>query len=236
MLDSRLAGLNTIVLVTSGWAAARGTAAARASEPRSCATGFFSRWDSAPPSWRSKLASTQGIAKCQSGNQSVLHFTLSSDRFHLLHVCLGIVILAVVCRARPRRRDGTAFWRMVDLVWVVMTVIIWCGDVCFVLLNRLDATLNSRWSAASRPCRPRFVLLGDAVLLALAFQGRKIPARLPRLARRTRGLARSGDCVGDFRHGFRLGRFGRCLPDLIRSGSAIAAVIAPAQRNRRGDL
>jgi len=42
--------------------------------------------------------------------------------------------------------------------------------------------------------------------------------------------------VGDFRHGFRLGRFGRCLPDLIRSGSAIAAVIAPAQRNRRGDL
>ena len=29
VLDSRLAGLNTIVLVTSGWAAARGTAAAR---------------------------------------------------------------------------------------------------------------------------------------------------------------------------------------------------------------
>src|SRR5437868_786344 len=34
-LDSNLAGLNTVVLVTSGWAAARATKSARASEKRS---------------------------------------------------------------------------------------------------------------------------------------------------------------------------------------------------------
>ena len=103
------------------------------------------------------------------------------------------------------------------------------------LLNRLDATLVALVGLAiATVSTPQFVpgaLLGDAVLLALAaLKGRKILLDYLDLRVRTRGLARSGDCVGDFRHGFRLGRFGRCLPDLIRSGPAIAAVIAPAQR------
>ena len=54
-----------------------------------------------------------------------LYFLLTG--FHLLHVCLGILILALVCRrATPLGVEtGTAFWHMVDLVWVVMFPIIY---------------------------------------------------------------------------------------------------------------
>jgi nitric oxide reductase NorE protein len=54
-----------------------------------------------------------------------LYFLLTG--FHLLHVCLGIIILAVVCRrADPVDVEtGTVFWHMVDLVWIVMFPIVY---------------------------------------------------------------------------------------------------------------
>ena len=54
-----------------------------------------------------------------------LYFLLTG--FHLLHVCLGIIILAVVCRrADPAHVEtGTVFWHMVDLVWIILFVLVY---------------------------------------------------------------------------------------------------------------
>ncbi|WP_245333329.1 cytochrome c oxidase subunit 3, partial [Bradyrhizobium guangdongense] len=54
-----------------------------------------------------------------------LYFLLTG--FHLLHVGLGIIILAVVCRRAGILgvETGTAFWHMVDLVWIVMFPIVY---------------------------------------------------------------------------------------------------------------
>ncbi len=50
--------------------------------------------------------------------------------FHALHVVLGLIILAIVAKiATPEAIEtGTAFWHMVDLVWVVIFP-------CFYLLR-----------------------------------------------------------------------------------------------------
>lgn len=128
-LDSHLAGLNTIVLVTSGWAAARGTKSARAGERRT------SRW------WLVAAMALGGLFVAiklveygeeigrgiglETSTFFTLYFLLTG--FHLLHVCLGIVILVVVCpRAEATSVEtGTAFWHMVDLVWIVMFPILY---------------------------------------------------------------------------------------------------------------
>jgi nitric oxide reductase NorE protein len=54
-----------------------------------------------------------------------LYFLLTG--FHLLHVGLGIIILAVVCRRAEISgvETGAAFWHMVDLVWIVMFPILY---------------------------------------------------------------------------------------------------------------
>ncbi len=128
-LDSRLAGLHTIVLVTSGWAAARGTAAARAGQPRSSrhwlllAMGLGAAFVTIKlAEYAEEIASGVGL---ETSPFFTLYFLLTG--FHLLHVCLGILILALVCRrATPLGVEtGTAFWHMVDLVWVVMFPIIY---------------------------------------------------------------------------------------------------------------
>ena len=129
VLDSRLAGLNTIVLVTSGWAAARGTAAARAGEPRSSRYWLFLAMGLGAAFVTIKLAEYAKEIASGVGLETSPFFTLYFllTGFHLLHVCLGIVILAGVCRrATPLGVEtGTAFWHMVDLVWVVMFPIIY---------------------------------------------------------------------------------------------------------------
>jgi nitric oxide reductase NorE protein len=128
-LDSGLAGLNTIVLVTSGWAAARGTAAAREGRPRS-ARGWLLRAMGLGAAFVAiKLVEyareIAGGIGMETSPFFTLYFLLTG--FHLLHVCLGIVIIAAVCRrAAPAGVEtATAFWHMVDLVWVVMFPILY---------------------------------------------------------------------------------------------------------------
>ncbi|WP_024509101.1 cytochrome c oxidase subunit 3 family protein [Bradyrhizobium sp. ARR65] len=128
-LDPRLAGLNTVVLVTSGWAAARGTAAARAGEGRPsrywllAAMGLGASFVAIKlVEYAKEIASGVGL---EASPFFTLYFLLTG--FHLLHVWLGIVILAVVCRRAQVTsvETGTAFWHMVDLVWVVMFPIVY---------------------------------------------------------------------------------------------------------------
>ncbi|WP_027554828.1 cytochrome c oxidase subunit 3 family protein [Bradyrhizobium sp. Cp5.3] len=123
-LDSRLAGLNTVVLVTSGWAAARGTAAARLGKKRVSRGWLVGAMALGGLFVAIKLVEYGGEIGSGIGLETSTFFTLYFllTGFHLLHVCLGIVILAVVCRRAEvvGVETGSAFWHMVDLIWIVM--------------------------------------------------------------------------------------------------------------------
>lgn len=129
LLDPGLATLNTLVLVTSGWAAARAALAARTGRrPAS------RRWLALTialgaafvavklTEYGSELAAGAGL---ETSTFFTLYFLLTG--FHLLHVVLGMVILAVVLRsaAAGAVETATSFWHMVDLVWVVMFPIVY---------------------------------------------------------------------------------------------------------------
>lgn len=128
-LDAHLAGLNTIVLVTSGWAAARATAAARAGDRGRARGWLFGAMALGVLFIAVKLLEYAREIVSGNGLETSPFFTLYFllTGFHLLHVGLGIVILAVVSRgARAESVEtGTAFWHMVDLLWIVMFPIIY---------------------------------------------------------------------------------------------------------------
>jgi nitric oxide reductase NorE protein len=129
LLDPGLAGLNTIVLVTSGWAAARGALSARSGRRRSTrlwlmvAIGLGGAFIAIKLSeYASEIAAG---ADLETNTFFTLYFLLTG--FHLLHVMLGMIILAVVLRKAGAHavETGTSFWHMVDLVWVAMFPIVY---------------------------------------------------------------------------------------------------------------
>jgi len=128
-LDLTLAGCNTIVLVTSGWAAAKGAASARADEARRARLWLLLAMALGGAFVTIKLVEYAREIGAGIGLETSVFFTLYFllTGFHLLHVCLGIIILAVVCRrADPVDVEtGTVFWHMVDLVWIVMFPIVY---------------------------------------------------------------------------------------------------------------
>ena len=128
-LDLTLAGCNTIVLVTSGWAAAKGAASARADEARRARLWLLLAMALGGTFVTIKLVEYAREIGGGIGLETSVFFTLYFllTGFHLLHVCLGIIILAVVCRrADPVDVEtGTVFWHMVDLVWIVMFPIVY---------------------------------------------------------------------------------------------------------------
>ncbi|SCZ13747.1 cytochrome c oxidase subunit 3 family protein [Microvirga guangxiensis] len=128
-LDPVLGGLNTLVLITSGWLAAlaveartigkRGTARLLLGSAMALGLVFIA------------IKIAEYAAKAQAGIDLetdtffTLYFLLTG--FHLLHVVLGIIILAAVALSDSivNLKTGTAFWHMVDLVWVVMYPLIY---------------------------------------------------------------------------------------------------------------
>jgi nitric oxide reductase NorE protein len=71
------------------------------------------------------LAKAQAGIGIETDTFFTLYFLLTG--FHLLHVVLGIVILAAVAFSDSidNLKTGTAFWHMVDLVWVMMYPLIY---------------------------------------------------------------------------------------------------------------
>ncbi|QOZ10670.1 cytochrome c oxidase subunit 3 family protein [Bradyrhizobium sp. CCBAU 51765] len=128
-LDSNLAGLNTVVLVTSGWAAAKATKAARAGEWPAARYWIFGAMALGALFIAIKITEYADEIGRGVGFETSPFFTLYFllTGFHLLHVGLGIVILAVVCRRAGISgvETATAFWHMVDLVWIVMFPILY---------------------------------------------------------------------------------------------------------------
>ncbi|CAL75648.1 NorE protein involved in nitric oxide reduction (Cytochrome c oxidase subunit III-like protein) [Bradyrhizobium sp. ORS 278] len=124
VLDGPLAALNTIVLVTSGWAAARAAAAVRSESSRAARCWIALAMMLGVAFISIKLTEYGNEIAAGAGLESSVFFTLYFllTGFHLLHVLLGIVILAVVSHRATSSgvETGAAFWHMIDLVWIVM--------------------------------------------------------------------------------------------------------------------
>lgn len=128
-LEPGLAGLNTLVLVTSGWAAARGTASARLGRRKRTRLWLLIAMMLGGVFAAIKITEYAHEIEKGIGIETSPFFTLYFllTGFHLLHVCLGIVILALVRRrADPVHVEtGTVFWHMVDLLWIAIFPIVY---------------------------------------------------------------------------------------------------------------
>lgn len=129
-LDVTLAGINTLILITSGWFAARAVAA-RELDKRASARRFLAGAIILGALFTAiKLVEydaklEEGIGLGNADTFFTLYFLLTG--FHLMHVALGIVILAIVSwyDAPDNLKTGTAFWHVVDLLWIVMYPIVY---------------------------------------------------------------------------------------------------------------
>lgn len=120
-LDIRLGGLNTLILVTSGYLTARGAQAATTQASR--------RWLAGAMALGAAFLVVKGIeyadkAAHGAGLETDVFYTLFflMTGFHAMHVVLGIIILAIVAwKNTPANLEtGAAFWHMVDLIWLIL--------------------------------------------------------------------------------------------------------------------
>lgn len=123
------AGVNTLVLVTSGWLAASAVAAAEASRP-----GRVRAFLAVAALLGGVFLALKGreyadLFRLGIGTDThpffTFHFLLTG--FHAAHVAAGMVLMGIVGRiASPRAVEtGAAFWHMVDLVWVLLFPVVY---------------------------------------------------------------------------------------------------------------
>ncbi|MBC7141662.1 MAG: cytochrome c oxidase subunit 3 [Rhodobacteraceae bacterium] len=128
-LHRAVAGINTVILVTSGWLAALGAAemeAGRIGRGRGFLTAAATlglvflavKW----AEYADKAAQGIGVE-----THPFFTFYYLITGFHAAHVAAGIVVLLLTAlRARPSEVEaGVAFWHMVDLVWVLVFPVIY---------------------------------------------------------------------------------------------------------------
>lgn len=118
------AGVNTLILITSGWLAARGASAA-GKNLRSAA-----RWSLVAAAGLGcvflvvKASEFAALHDLGIGTEThplfMFYFLLTG--FHAAHVVAGVVLLGLLSiRPTPdATENGVAFWHMVDLVWVIL--------------------------------------------------------------------------------------------------------------------
>lgn len=126
-LNGTAGALNTMVLVTSGYLAAKGVAAGRRGAVPQARRAMLMA--AAVGSVFLAVKAVEYSATLGAGltidtdGFFTLYFLLTG--FHALHVVLGIVILLLVRHSGPdtlveNLETGAAFWHMVDLVWVIL--------------------------------------------------------------------------------------------------------------------
>lgn len=127
VLDVRLGGLNTFVLIASGWCAAlavqrrRSNGSGRPQLVAAMALGAAFLVVKGIE-YAAKLKAGHGP---DSGTFFELYYLVTG--FHALHVVAGIVLLAVVAwrNSLENLETGTAFWHMVDLVWILVFPVVY---------------------------------------------------------------------------------------------------------------
>ncbi len=128
-LDRLLGGVNTLVLVTSGYIAALGVEAGRKGRRRRASQLFIAASAVGSVFLFIKLAEYSATLNAgytiDTDNFFALYFLLTG--FHFLHVIFGIVLLLVIARwnSVENLETGAAFWHMVDLVWVILYPIVY---------------------------------------------------------------------------------------------------------------
>ncbi len=123
-LDRAAGLLNTAVLLTSGYFAALATRA-RGADCRGAArlwllaAGVLGLIFLGVKSVEYSRLLAEGFDLDSGGFFTVFYLVTG---FHALHVLLGLAILALVARfdSLQNYETGTAFWHMVDLIWVVI--------------------------------------------------------------------------------------------------------------------
>ncbi|MGE6784067.1 cytochrome c oxidase subunit 3 [Ensifer adhaerens] len=121
-LDPLLAGINTLVLLTSGWQAALATRPRATPGERRRALVSAALLGVAFVAIKLFEYSTEaGVAgDPQFGSFFELYFLVTG--FHLLHVVFGAFVLLIVAW-RPKPGNValiTTLWHVIDLVWIVM--------------------------------------------------------------------------------------------------------------------
>lgn len=131
-LDLHLGAVNTVLLLTGSWCAARGVLALRGGSVKAGARWLWSA---------AAFGGAFLVAKTFEYRQKLLAgFDLETDTFwmlyyvltgfHFLHVAAAALLLAAMAWLAPRRGWGRSdthapetaavFWHMVDLLWVVL--------------------------------------------------------------------------------------------------------------------
>ena len=123
------AGVNTIILVTSGWLAALASQAAEAGQRRRVRLLLFPAILLGAVFLALKAAEYADLFAQGIGTETHAFYTFSFllTGFHAAHVLAGMVLLALVgWLATPRAVEtGAAFWHMVDLVWVLLFPVVY---------------------------------------------------------------------------------------------------------------
>lgn len=131
-LDLNLGAINTVLLLTGSWCAARGVLSLRAGGVRPGA-----RWLWGAAAFGAAFLVVKGFEYREKARAG---FDLETDTFwtfyyvltgfHFLHVAAATLLLAAIAWLVPRRGWGrgnthapetaAVFWHMVDLLWVVL--------------------------------------------------------------------------------------------------------------------
>jgi len=121
-LDPLLAGINTLVLLTSGWQAALATRPSASLKQRRRALVNAALFGFAFVGTKLfEYSAEAGVAgDPQFGSFFELYFLVTG--FHLLHVVFGAFVLIIVAwRPKPGNVELiTTLWHVIDLVWIVM--------------------------------------------------------------------------------------------------------------------
>ncbi|MGE5514460.1 MAG: cytochrome c oxidase subunit 3 family protein [Bacteroidota bacterium] len=129
MLDIRLGGLNTLILVTSGWMAAKAVQARGADN-----IGLSRRWLAGAGTLGVAFLVVKSVEYADKaahgiGIETDTFFTLFylMTGFHALHVVMGLVVLAIVGwkNSVDNIETGAAFWHMIDLIWLILFPIVY---------------------------------------------------------------------------------------------------------------
>ncbi len=124
MLDQMTGGINTIVLVTSGYCAALATSAVKVGASQKCRLFLIAAIGLGGVFCVLKLReygakADQGI-HIETNDFFTLFYLMTG--FHFLHVIFGVVLLGIAA-FKPKVDSVVtvcAFWHMVDLVWVLL--------------------------------------------------------------------------------------------------------------------
>jgi len=123
------AGINTMLLVTSGWWAALAVRCCEAGDVRGARRYLLGAGLLGLGFIGVKAHEYAGLAEAGAAMEGSAFFTFYYllTGFHAAHVAAGVVVLTLVARwPEPRNAEtGVAFWHMVDLVWVLLFPVIY---------------------------------------------------------------------------------------------------------------